>query len=84
MLFFIFGIVLSLPLYLTYNPVAYDNLLGFQGRYLLPILPILVVSLLAISMSNLINNDLKQILSLTTFVIPAVTNIAIIIRMLIR
>jgi uncharacterized membrane protein len=55
-----FGIVLSLPLYLTYNPVAYDNLLGFQGRYLLPILPILVVSLLAISMSNLINNDLKQ------------------------
>ncbi|MEB6578249.1 DUF2142 domain-containing protein [Enterobacter quasiroggenkampii] len=83
-LFFVFGVVLSLPLYLTYNPVAYDDLLGFQGRYLLPILPILVVSLLVISISNLINNHFKQILSLTTFVIPAVINIAIIIRMITR
>lgn len=83
-LFFVFAVILSLPLYLTYNPVAYNDLLGFQGRYLLPILPVLVVSLLTISISNLINNHLKQHISLTTFVIPAVINIAIIIRMITR
>lgn len=37
-------VVLSLPLYLTYSPVKFDGILGLQGRYYLPILPLLFIT----------------------------------------
>lgn len=36
---------ISLPLYLTYNPVANKNIFGLQSRYFLPIIPILYIAL---------------------------------------
>lgn len=33
-----------LPLYLTYSPVKFDSILGLQGRYYLPILPLLFIT----------------------------------------
>jgi uncharacterized membrane protein len=38
-------LVICLPLYLTYTPVGYGQVLGFQGRYLFPIAPLLMVAL---------------------------------------
>lgn len=34
-----------LPLYLTYTPVGFNAILGLQGRYYLPILPLIFVAL---------------------------------------
>ncbi len=40
-----------LPLYLTYTPVGASSILGIQGRYYLPLLPLVFVAL-AINMSD--------------------------------
>lgn len=39
------ALAICLPLYLTYTPVGYGQVLGFQGRYLFPIAPLLMVAL---------------------------------------
>jgi uncharacterized membrane protein len=48
-IFFLIAIIqtlaICLPLYLTYTPVGYGQVLGFQGRYLFPIAPLLMVAL---------------------------------------
>ena len=36
---------ISLPLYLTYSPVQFDTILGLQGRYYLPMLPLIFIAL---------------------------------------
>lgn len=35
---------ISLPLYLTYTPLQFDGILGMQGRYYIPILPIVFIA----------------------------------------
>lgn len=36
---------LSLPLYLTYSPVQFERIVGLQGRYFLPVMPLIFVTL---------------------------------------
>ena len=49
LIIFVFFVMSSLfiilPLYLTYTPVGYDIILGVQQRYILPLLPILMIAL---------------------------------------
>lgn len=42
---FILCVAVCLPLYLTYNPVAQNFILGLQSRYFLPILPMMFIAL---------------------------------------
>ena len=35
---------ISLPLYLTYTPLQFDGILGMQGRYYIPILPLVFIT----------------------------------------
>ena len=35
---------IRLPIYLTYSPVQFDSILGLQGRYYLPVLPLVFVT----------------------------------------
>ena len=35
----------SVPLYLTYTPVGYQNIVGLQGRYYLPAIPVVFIAI---------------------------------------
>ncbi|ANR80897.1 hypothetical protein BBB57_23190 [Kosakonia sacchari] len=83
-MFVLFAIILSLPLYLTYNPPGYEKILGFQGRYLLPIIPVLMISLMTVNVSEwMIYKKLREHNALF-YVIPGVTNVYIIFVMLLH
>lgn len=52
----IYGIT-SMALYLTFTPVGYNTITGYQARYLFPIISLVLIS---VSNKNLINNESKE------------------------